>query len=161
MVVLLESREKLEREVEFFHRKLKASIDLRATFLKDSIDDLKDRIDTQIKNLGIGPFGEAIKNAYKNAVDEWYKQFLDELQRTLKQGIDERVFKFKETINQVLNSIESQYTTKIESLESELQEKQNKIAELENKIAELENEIAQLKAQLQSQVESEANPEEG
>ncbi|MCD6484134.1 MAG: hypothetical protein J7L47_03370 [Candidatus Odinarchaeota archaeon] len=156
----MESREKLEREVEFFHRKLKASIDLRATFLKDSIDDLKDRIDTQIKNLGIGPFGEAIKNAYKNAVDEWYKQFLDELQRTLKRGIDERVFRFKETINQVLDSVESQYTAKIDTLEAELREKQSKITELESRIAELEKEISQLKAQLQTQVTSEDKMEE-
>ena len=159
-MVLLESREKLEREVEFFHRKLKASIDLRATFLKDSIDDLKDRIDTQIKNLGIGPFGEAIKNAYKTAVDEWYKQFLNELQRTLKKGIDDRVFRFKETINQVLDSIESQYATKIDSLEAELQEKQNKITELEARIAELENEITQLKAKLQTHEPGEESSEE-
>lgn len=155
-MILLESRERLEREVEFFHRKLKASIDLRATFLKDSIDELKDQIDTQIRNLGIGPFGEAIKNAYKNAVDGWYKQFLKELQRTLKNGIDERVFKFKEAIDQVLDSLETQYNAKIESLETQLQEKQDKITELESKITELENEISQLKSKLQSQTGSES-----
>ena len=153
---LLESRERLEREVEFFHRKLKASIDLRATFLKDSIDDLNDRIDTQVRNLGIGPFGEAIKNAYKNAVDEWYKQFLEDLQRTLKNGIDERIFKFRETINQVLDSLESQYTDKIDALETQLQEKQRKITELESRITELENEITQLKSKLQQQKDNDS-----
>lgn len=153
-----ELTEKISKEIDFLIKKIRASINIRLSELKDQIIELQHAIDKQVKSLGIGPFSDAIKHAYVSAVEDWYESFLDSIKEAIEEAIKSRLTRVKDILQEISTEIENKYKSEISDLQVKLSEKESLLAEKDNTIAELTSKINNLQEKLSSTV-TEANHE--
>lgn len=149
-----EIQKRIDKEIDFLTKKIRASINIRMSELKDQILELQHSIDKQIKSLGIGPFADAIKHAYAAAVEDWYESFLISVRESIEETLKSRLSKIKEFVAELKDYLSQEYEEKISSLHSQLEEKEKIIEELKEKLASAEAPLKEVEKEAISSRES-------